>query len=319
MVSNRKKFDGDIGLSDEAIEWIVKLSSGRSTTADHKEFARWRQQSQAHELAALEAETLWYGIGSSAKISQRTARRASITRRGFIVVAAASLTGLSFERTGIIGPGLFADHVTGAAERRTIRLADGSTALLNGNTALSVSMTAQERRLWLYKGQAHFAVSKDTTRPFIVEARNGRSVATGTAFDVDIRADRVVVTVTEGAVAVSNTLRTDDARAETVGVTVNQRVSYARSGSLSNPETVDAELETAWRRGKLIFDEQPLGDVLSALERCHSGKIIVANSALYSLRVTGVFDLRHPETLLQMMEATLPVSVHTLPFVTILR
>jgi len=214
---------------------------------------------------------------------------------------------------------LFADHITSAAERRTIYLSDGSAVVLNGNTALSASMSAQERRLFLYKGQAHFKVSKDTTRPFIVEARNGRSVAIGTEFDVDIRADRVVVTVTEGVVAVSNTLRTDDERAETAEVKVNQRVSYADSGSLSNPETVDAEPETAWRRGKLIFDEQPLGDVISALERYHSGKIIVANSALYSLRITGVFDLNHPETVLHMIGATLPVSVHSLPFVTILR
>jgi transmembrane sensor len=124
-----------------------------------------------------------------------------------------------------------------------------------------------------------------------------------------------VVTVVEGVVAVSST--TGDV--DPVTVRLNQSVRYSPNGPPSAPERTDADIETAWRRGKLIFNRRPLADVVADIERYRRGKIILLGDGLRSLAVTGVFDLKNPEAILTTIEDTLPVQVTRLPFVTIVR
>lgn len=301
----------DLALSDAAIDWLVKLHSGRAGKADHEAFAAWRKQSSEHELAAREAETIWHGIGIAGNKVQRNAR-AKLTRRA--VLGGVAIGGLAVAGSSLLRPHLFADHSTGAGERTTITLPDGSTALLNGDSALDVAFDAGQRRLQLLAGQALFQVMPDAGRPFIVTANGGRARAVGTVFDVDIRSHEVVVTVVEGQVDVTAGTRPGSG----VLAAADQRVRYGADRQPSPAEPVDAESETAWRRGKLIFNQRPLRDVVVEIERQRRGRIMIASARLQSLEVTGVFDLADPESILSTIEATLPVKVTRLPFITIL-
>ena len=313
-----KRHKADVALSNAAIDWLVRLNSGRATDEDHAAFDAWRAQSEAHELAAHEAEEIWHGVGvagDAAKTLERKAGRAKLTRRTVIGGGTLALFGFALTKSGVIGPRLFADYATGVGELRTVTLADGSSVLLNGNSAISVSFTGTERRLTLVEGQATFTVAPDVARPFLVDANDGQTRAVGTVFDVDIRPDEVVVTVVEGVVSVST--RTSDV--DPVTVRLNESVRYGPNGSPSAPERTDAGIETAWRRGKLIFNRRPLVDVVADIERYRTGKIILLGDSLRSLAVTGVFDLNNPEAILTTIEDTLPVQVTRLPFVTIVR
>ena len=308
----------DIRLSDEAIDWLVRLNSGSAGEDDRAAFALWRAQSDAHEAAAAEAETIWHGIGIAGDeqraTERRTARRRQ-TRRAVLGGGLVAAGGWAALRSGLIGPGLFADHVTGTAERRTVTLADGSLVRMNAETALSVDLGPAERRLVLYRGQAIFEVAHDAARPFFVEAAGGRTRAIGTAFDIDIRPDGVVVTVLEGVVGISSS----DDPAETVTASANHRVRYAGGRAAGVPVPVDADTATAWRRGKLIFDSRPLGEVVTEIDRQLDGRIVIANRHLASLEVTGVFDLDNPQAVLDAIDRSLPVEVIRLPLVTLLR
>src|SRR5690606_20965638 len=108
-----------------------------------------------------------------------------------------------------------------------------------------------------------------------------------------------VVTVLEGLVDVA----TNNALGEPVRAAANQRVRYHSAGVPSAPEMVDSDVVTAWRRGKLIFNRRPLGDVIAELARHRSGHIVVLNDQVRTLEVTGVFDLADPEAVLQTIEA----------------
>lgn len=118
----------------------------------------------------------------------------------------------------------------------------------------------------------------------------------------------------EDASCVAGAASTTDA----VVVRADQRVRYAAGGRPSAPQAVDADMETAWRRGKLIFNRRPLGDVVAEIERYRSGTIIIAGNRLRALEVTGVFNLDDPEALLRTIEETLPVRALRLPLVTVL-
>ena len=306
----------DHALSDEAIDWLVRLHSGRATPEDHSAFAAWRQRSEEHERAAQEAEAVWQGIGVAGNQVRKAERKKKLTRRTVLGGAVLLAGGVALERSGVIGPHLFADHVTGIGEQRTVTLSDGSSAFLNADSALATDFDGRQRRLTLFKGEALFTVAHDPARPFVVATNDGRTQAIGTVFDIDIRPDEVVVTVLDGAVEV---VATNDAPSDAVIVKMDQRVRYSAAGGPSRPEAVNADVATAWRRGKLIFNRKPLGDVVAELERYRHGRIVIMSDRLRSLEVTGVFDLSDPEAVLDTIESTLPVTLVRLPLVTLLR
>ena len=322
-----RKDGQDAGLSDEAIEWLVLLHSGRATPADRCAFAAWESRSAAHAAAARAASELWRGVGETRiahAYSQRVARPglspaagriSATTRRAVLGGAIAASAAAAVAGVTVLGPvsGLLADYATRVGEQRQVRLPDGSLAVLNTASALSVDFTDRQRRLELHAGEAMFEVAKDAARPFAVTAANGEARALGTIFSV--RRDGVVrVQVSEGDVEV----RIAGAGEAAIRLTGGQRVTFGAGEAPTAPEAFDVAAETAWRRGKLIFNRRPLGEVASELERYRTGRIVIADPKLRRLEVTGVFDLKDTGAVMQAIERTLPVTLVQLPHVTVI-
>jgi transmembrane sensor len=313
-------------LSDEAIDWLVRLSSGRATPRDRLAFLAWRARSPEHELAAHDAEALLRDVGDTraADLLRRhpemvaqaagPAHRWRIGRRALFGGTAAAAAVAAAAGVGMFGPmaALYADYATSIGERRQVALPDGSIAFLNTATALSVDYSDAYRRLVLHGGEAQFEVAKDAARPFIVTARNAETRAVGTIFTVCCREAETDVTVSEGTVEVQVGTR------EAVRLDAGQRLSYTAAGARA-PEAIDADAATAWRRGKLIFNRRPLQEVVTELERYRSGRIVILGERLKTLRVTGVFDLDEPDTLLHTIEATTMARLVHLPLLTLIR
>ncbi|MBH9465209.1 FecR family protein, partial [Pseudomonas aeruginosa] len=75
---------------------------------------------------------------------------------------------------------------------------------------------------------------------------------------------------------------------------------------------------TSWRRGLLVFDEQPLGEVVARLNRYRPGHLLVAPGALAQRRVSGVFRVADLEPSLQSISDELGVRSLGLAGVTLL-
>lgn len=304
----------DEALSDKAIEWVVLLHSGRETPADHEAFARWREADRRHEMAAREAEAIWQGIGAAGRTIRSDAHgktRTRMTRRAVLGLASVGLIGGGLVQSGLVRLTFLSDYATGIGEWKTVALSDGSTVQLNARSALSVGFDRARRLVSLTEGQAAFSVADDPARPFLVSAAGGQTRAAGGQFDVDIRPDDVAVTVLHGDVSVTA------GRAMTA--TANQRILYDGQGALTKVAEVDADTETAWRRGKLVFNDRRLTDVVAEVERYRYGKIVLVGASLQRLSVSGVFDLTDPQSVLTTIRQTLPVRVTELPMVTIIR
>jgi len=291
-------------LAETALEWLVRLNDGTATAADWAAYDAWREENPAQRTAADAAEGLWIGLGAA---PVRPRRRKSMA-------AAAAVAGLVL-LIGIwlgLPAGMLADYRTSPGERLSVTLADGSRLELDGATRLDVAFDGRRRRLVLHDGTIHVTVAPDGTRPFEVEAAGGRTRALGTAFDVRRRGDTVRIAVTEHAVRVAY----PDGGAA-IDVAAGQQVTYGPGAGLGAP--VPAELRSlgAWRRGRLIFDGQPLAEVLAEVERHRHGLIMIADRDLRALKVTGVFDADDADALLNAVAATLPVRVRRLPFVAI--
>jgi transmembrane sensor len=294
-------------LTEEALAWLARLHSGEETDADWDLYADWKGIDREHADAAARAEHIWDRLGPALRPSHKG--RNVLGAIGIAVLLAGSSASL-----GAFGPpsGWFADEATGIGERRTVELADGSSIILDSATSLDIAYSASERRIVLRDGQIYVTVQPDANRAFVVEAGRGAVRALGTAFNVRMGNDGVRVDVTNHAVRVSVS--------ETRSVNVQQGQGIGITGdSLGAPAPIDIGSVTAWTRGEIVFDDRPLGDVVSEIARYRGGTVLFTDAALKDLTVTGVFNTADTDEFFEALQQTLPVRVIRLPLVTVIR
>ncbi|QCI64544.1 FecR family protein [Phreatobacter stygius] len=294
-------------MTEQALAWLVRLHSGSQTAEDWSDYQAWKTANAEQRRAAVLAERLWERLGPALK----PRRRSKVRGMAIALALTAGLTGIGFSG-GVFGPpaAYFADQRTSIGERRTMTLADGSTMELDAGTSVDIDFGPDRRRLVLHTGQIFVTVAPDPARPFVVHAGRGSTRALGTAFDVRSEGEGARIVVTEHAVRVA--YPGADASV-TVDVRAGQQVVYAPGPGLGRPEPVDTAMLTAWRRGQVIFDGRPLGDVVGAMARYRRGRILITDSALRDLPVTGIFSTADTDALLDALPAILPVRVWRLP------
>jgi transmembrane sensor len=221
---------------------------------------------------------------------------------------------------------------TGRAERRSVTLADGSVLQIDPESRLRIRLRKQERDISLEHGRALFRVAHDTARPFIVHAGAAQVRAVGTQFGVEEAREGVVVTVAEGKVAVLP--RDASAAPDTVSrnpghdeagrgalsptagrspaellLSAGQQVIVPRRGPAEAVRTVDTDRELAWVAGRLVFDNESVGDVVEEFNRYNVVQLHVASPGLAQRSVSGVFDASEPESFIRFMQSVAPVNV----------
>jgi transmembrane sensor len=303
----------DETVSSTAIGWLVLLESGQASADDRKRFSLWLTADPAHAAAYREAADFWAGLDTLSPQDVRDLDRylvddtpiVSGTNRTFwqklpaIAAIMLLITGTNFWLTLIWHPQ--GDYHTATGEQRTVALADGSVLQLSTNTAVSVTFGQDSRHLILHRGEAFFTVAPDATRPFEVTAGKGAIRALGTAFNVRTDLDHVTVTVSEHSIRIKTP---GEPSAE---VHAGERIRYDADGRMGQIESADLLRALAWQRHRLVFENQPLTEVLEELARYRSGWIVLRDPELRALSVTGVFDTEHPDHILTAIEESLPI------------
>lgn len=305
-------------LSDEAIEWLVLLRSGRAGAAERRRFGEWLARSPQHARAFEDAERL-FGLMREAAAGEWPAERGRARRsvlaflwrpRVAAGLMAAILVATALHRLHLTDP-LLSDYHTGTGEQRPIALADGSTLLLNTDTAVSILFDPTARRVRLLHGQALFTVAPDPNRRFEVEASNVIVQALGTVFEVYEREGEVAVTVVDHTVAIG--LAADPSKAHATKLryprlAAGEHLRYRPDTGFGATQAVDVRAASAWQRHKLIVKDQALEAVLGELDRYRPGMIRIVDPALKARRITGVFPLDDPDGALKSIQAALGLA-----------
>jgi transmembrane sensor len=288
--------------SREATDWLILLADDPNDLATRRAFEAWLDRDPLHG-AAWEATTRTSAVLDRATprhenqwmplladVRARAKRRPVLWRRWAVagLAAAACLVAL------VAGPDLAtrlrADHVSMTAEVRVVPLPDGGRAILAPESAIALSYGATERRVRLLAGEALFEVAKDPDRPFRVTAGRVSVTALGTAFDLRRDGEETAVAVDHGVVRVEHE-GVPEPLADTL--TAGQALRIDGEGVVSrnaNPIPWIA----AWRDGRVIARDEPLGEVVDRLRPYFSGKIVVTDRALAAEPVTGVYDPTDP-------------------------
>jgi transmembrane sensor len=207
-------------------------------------------------------------------------------------------------------------YQTGRGERRVVTLRDGSVLSLDALTKVSVRYSDNARRLTLQRGQARFDVSHDPSRPFSVTARDRTVVATGTAFNIDMLRPEVRVTLIEGrvlilphATAAIPLIERPSRPAKPVELHAGEALVAGRDATAQVVANADLDQATAWQKGKLMFDREPLGEAVERVNRYSSRRIVVADAKAAAVPISGVFNIGDVNAFLEAVNGFLPVTV----------
>jgi len=194
-----------------------------------------------------------------------------------------------------------------AESRRDVTLSDGSIVHLDVGSQISVRMSADERDIVLVDGRALFDVAHDTSRPFTVAAGRSRTTALGTRFQVQRSAQRVLVTLAEGSVAVTGDA--SPAAPWREKLIPGEQISLTTDARRGAKRAVDAQMVTSWSRGRLVFRSTPLVEALEEVNRYADRKIRLGDPQLAQMPVGGNFIAGETELIVSAFAAALPLRV----------
>jgi transmembrane sensor len=213
---------------------------------------------------------------------------------------------------------------TARGQQLAATLPEGSRVHLDTATSLDVALYRQRREVRLPQGQALFDVKPDPERPFHVLAGSLRITVLGTRFSVrhtqnGLDAGRVSVVVLEGHVRVART-SADGAQAgagqeftatgaEFVELTAGQSVMADAQGSLAAVAANTPGTALAWRDGRVVLNDVPLGDALAEFERYVDTGLSIRDPVVAALRLNGSFDLRQLQAFKRALPQALPVRL----------
>ena len=181
------------------------------------------------------------------------------------------------------------EHVIPKGERSLITLEDGTQVWINADSKLEYShdfLKGLTRDVYL-QGEAYFDVTSDKSRPFIVHVQGVEIKVLGTSFNVKGYHDEhtIETTLVHGKISLSG------ASSDNVTLAANQRAVFqTEKKRLLVENNVQTENYTSWRKGVLVFDDQPLYEILPILERTFNVTIHTDQARSLDCRFTATIN-----------------------------
>ncbi len=289
-----------------ATDWVVERhTSDTWDAAKQAELEAWLAQSIAHRVAYVRFEDIWTR-------SNRLAALGGASRTQVLMDTLRDLRPLAFRfaaacaYVAVMGGLLYYFLQPGSNEQtfttpvgghETIILADGSQIELNTDTVVRVSEARGERDVALEKGEAFFRVKHDPKRLFIVTSGKRRIVDIGTEFVVRNRANTFEVALVQGRIAFDND-GTHQASLTPGDLLV------ANADSVSMRQMTDTQMSDmlAWRKGLVVFHQTPLAAAAAEYNRYNRQKIVIADSAIGQLAISGTLPANDPDEFARVAE-----------------
>ncbi len=252
----------------EALEAWLKESDHNQWVFDQMK-AAWhsRARVQPDQRMRDRREAIWRAGTMSVLDSEPRKRTAPIVSRvaATLLILMVSVWGVVtwMPREREVSPPRIVDVVNERGMKSLHTLADGTEVWLNADTRLRHPEVFSDTLRWVeLTGEAFFAVTPDSSRPFVVRAGKTLTHVLGTSFNVEAYADGdyVKVSLLEGRVEVRNEEATK--RSE---LSPGQQLLYA--GDEFDVQPFDYASTFGWKDGILIFDGVDFETFRNTLER----------------------------------------------------
>ncbi len=167
-----------------------------------------------------------------------------------------------------------------------LELSDGSLVWLNSQTELIYpTKFAGEKREVTLIGEAFFKVAKDTDHPFYVKMNGMEVKVLGTSFNISCYPEDIAVktTLVEGSVSIC------PEGGNYKMISPSEQYTYNRENKSIKIQNVDIEQYTSWVKGRYIFRNESLEEIVGKLQRWYNFTINYQDETLkhrhYSLTI----------------------------------
>ena len=327
--------DGNV-ITKEACAWIAQLDGDQPLSGEDLAALReWMNRSPAHRRELKRLAELWGHLnlltelaGARTEPSARAAKGHGSLRAWRPATATLGvLCGLLLAVVGVVliwnkdsNPPADLAYRTTVGEQLQQRLPDGSMLTLNTDSSVRLAFSKADRAVWLLHGEAHFEVTHDRDRPFVVYAGNGLVRAVGTAFSVRVQDREVEVVVTEGTVELASASaagsagsapRSSEARISKLAMLeAGHAASFSdHVESLASVPADELARRVSWKQGMLVFSGDRLDAVVHEVSRYTTRPIEFADPAARELRVGGQFRVDDIDALFDALELSFGVKV----------
>ena len=296
-------------VEQTACLWAARLDDGPLPAADQTRLDAWLASDPRNLGAFARARAVAVhsrragGLAGGAPLrSLSSAPRGGLSRRALIAACVPAALG---------GAGAWAllrqstvSFSTRRGETRVVPLEDGSVMTVNTLSAGVVRYGQSARTVMLKSGEALFNVVADIGRPFVVRSGDTTVVANGASFLVRRLADRPLQVVSVGG---DVEIKGDVGRRLKLAANTQAMV---HDGELpQNVGLVDVDRELAWRRGRIQLENETLSQAAQEFSRYNDTPIVMADSGVAGLRITGLFVANDPVAFAKAAAGSLNLKV----------
>lgn len=321
-----------------ATQWIEASSANRQIYNSLRD--SWVAASMGKSVDAEMIEAIWQKISNHGNLKEDSVLKTKVIS---VVWRYAALALIFMTLGGIIqyfissgsGKHTIMSYTVEApiGARAKLTLPDGTLVNLNAGSKLIYQSDYNFKdRVVTLSGEAFFKVAKDKTRPFRVLTSSMVVHALGTSFNIKAypTEDRVETTLVEGSVKVepadnkqnelilkpnekftfsktSKSVKVLEVRGEANSAQVEKRV--AKPAIL---KTESIESITSWKDNKLIFENEPLAEMVAKMRRWYGIDIYLNSVDSLNAKYSGKFI--YNETIYQVLDIlsrTTPIKYET--------
>lgn len=188
-----------------------------------------------------------------------------------------------------------------------VTLPDGSNVWLNHSSSLKYPaiFNGDSRRVEL-NGEGYFEVVHNPKKPFIVTAGEIEIKALGTVFNVMAYSDedKIETSLINGCVELKRKVYSGKS-IPLLKMKPTEMAIFLKSNNEITTRFIPDDRYFAWKDGKLVFNKEPMADVVEKLSRWFNVDIQIKDAELLELTYTATFV---EETLSQVLELMSMVS-----------
>lgn len=300
-MDNKNKFNlqfflGDIsfknwakGLNKNDIEywnnWLLNNPQHIETVENAKAIIvgiKFNQQYPEKEKINSELAKILPKINFEATNSKEKKNTTSPKKIVFFSAAAVLLVLLSWTSLSLFNNSNTTIHKTNFGEIIDLKLPDGTSVVLNGNS--EISYLKGNPRLLHLKGEAYFKVKSipSTNAKFWVITEDLKVEVLGTQFHVNTRKKKTNVVLDEGSIHLEFN------NGNVTKMIPGEMVSFSKESENLIHRKVTVETPySLWRGGTYAFNEIPLKDVMFNLEITYGVEVEYASESLKKIQLSG--------------------------------
>ncbi len=265
----------------DAIEMLRLYLSDRYALETEEKVQQWLAKNPVTEEMEQASKEYWDSINTGKdattfealkrvnkkidihSLAKKTVRLKVLSRVAAIFILLVGISGIWFYLQHQSSPAMI--EISAAyGETKQVTLPDQTEVWLNAGSSLKYpSEFSQKLRSVHLTGEAFFSVTKNQSKPFVVETKNLAVKVLGTKFNLKAYPDehQTVATLQEGKIEVQTV------KNQKQQMMPNEQLVYNSENSALKVVKINVEDLPDWKNGNLIFSEATLGEILQTLER----------------------------------------------------